>query len=115
MHPGRERAGLLPNRGLTLDEMKERIRKGIDVSLMRDEPARDTHLEWLKKNRPPVIWAPAKKNATSDKRIRVSDERRFLAEIERLGVEVPEYRLVSADEIPFDEDAGEVPVEEDEV
>ncbi|MFI9009920.1 Eco29kI family restriction endonuclease [Actinosynnema sp. NPDC053489] len=101
VHPGRERAGLLPNRSLTLEEMRSRIKRGIEISLMNDEFSRDGKLRQLKNERPSVIWAPARKD-DKDRRMRVFDERRFLREVDRLGIEVPRYRCVSEQEALFE-------------
>ncbi|EHR48750.1 Eco29kI restriction endonuclease [Saccharomonospora marina XMU15] len=95
MHPGRERAGQLPNRRLTLAEIRDRVAEGVEISLIRKDDVRDKRIAAMKRTK--VIWSPPSGKST-DKRIHVADERRFLAEIERLGLSVPEYRTNSADE-----------------
>lgn len=101
IHPGRDRAGLLPNRSLTLDEMKARIIEGVRISLISDNESRDARLESL--NRPSTIWSPPRKG-DPDKRIIVRDEVRFLMEVKRMGLESLQYRVDSTTELPFDTD-----------
>ncbi|SDM62461.1 Eco29kI restriction endonuclease [Lentzea albidocapillata subsp. violacea] len=100
MHPGRRRAGELPNRQLTLDEVRARVRKGVEISLMNESEDRDNAIVELREQKPPVIWGLPKRG-TRDKRLLVSDEERFLAELRRIGVNAPDYRHVSTAEIPF--------------
>jgi hypothetical protein len=71
------------------------------ISLMADDEARDQKLAALRGSRPKVIWALARAKS-HDKRICVADESRFLAEINRLGVAAPEYRVVSENELPLE-------------
>lgn len=107
VHPGRERAGYLPNRGLTLEEMLARIARGIDISLMPSGPEKETAISQLQAERPPVIWAPAK-SRDSDKRMRVADPERFNREVERMGITVEpvDYRVVGADEVEDEAEAA---------
>ncbi|MFE5565476.1 Eco29kI family restriction endonuclease [Amycolatopsis japonica] len=101
MHPGRDRAGLLPHRSLTLDEMRARVMEGVRISLISDNGARDARLESL--TRPTTIWSPPRKG-DPDQRIIVRDEIRFLAEVERMGLENLQYRVESTAELPLDND-----------
>lgn len=101
MHPGRDRAGLLPHRSLTLDDMRDRIIEGVRISLISDSGSRDSRLENL--NRPSTIWSPSRKS-DPDKRIIVRDEVRFLTEVKRMGLESLQYRVDSTTELPFDND-----------
>jgi hypothetical protein len=100
VHPGRPRAGQLPNRKFTLGEMLERIERGIEISLTPEGKRRNDLLDQLRSERYPVIWAPAK-DRDPNQRLRVSDEHRFLAEIERMGISISDndYRTVAASEI----------------
>ncbi|WP_081809621.1 Eco29kI family restriction endonuclease [Amycolatopsis keratiniphila] len=101
MHPGRGRAGPLPHRGLTLDEMKARVAEGVRISLISDNESRDARLDALP--RPSTIWVPAKK-LDPDKRIWVRDEDRFLSEVKRMGLATPQYRTDSTMGLPFDDE-----------
>lgn len=95
VHPGRARAGAWPNRKRTLDEMLSWVEQGIRVSLMPEGADRQAALIDLRSDKPPVIWSPAP-NRDPDRRPLVGDERRFLAEVERLGLIIAptEYRVV---------------------
>jgi hypothetical protein len=70
IHPVRPGAGGVCNRRFTRSEMENRIRRGIDISLMPDGIDRDEALGDLKAQRAQMIWSPAKKGAR-DKRLRV--------------------------------------------
>jgi hypothetical protein len=104
MHPGRERAGQMPNRKLTLEEMRSLVSECVAISVMTDNEQRDMRIDLLRTSRPPTIWAPAKTNS-ADKRIRVSDEKRFLAEMKRLGLTPQKYVVTSEAELEQDSDA----------
>jgi hypothetical protein len=105
VHPGRLRAGGLCNRRFTLGEMHERIAMGVRIALMDEGPERDKAVKELKAFRRPQIWKPAKR---SSDQIIVGDEPRFLAEMERLGEQPPEYVLAGADQADQEADPEEV-------
>ncbi|WP_169313862.1 Eco29kI family restriction endonuclease [Stackebrandtia nassauensis] len=94
IHPGRARAGEWPNRSFTKDEMLSFVERGIEISLMHESARREAALSVLRENRPPVIWAPAKKS-DPDKRNRIFDEGRFFSEVERMGLTIDpsDYRV----------------------
>ena len=70
---------------------------GVRIALMADGPDRDAAIKELKAYRRLPIWRP-KKNARVSDPIVVIDERRFRAEMERLGEELPEYIVAGAGE-----------------
>lgn len=95
VHPGRPRAGGMCNRRFTLDEMHERIERGVEIALMEEGPDRDAAITALKAYRRPWIWKPGRRAADP---IVVNDEPRFTAEMARLGETVPEYRLANGED-----------------
>jgi hypothetical protein len=70
IHPGRPRAGEICNRRFTRSEMEHRISRGIDISLMTENPGHDWALGDLRTQRAHMIWSPAKKGGR-DRRLRV--------------------------------------------
>lgn len=104
IHPGRSRAGYLPNRRFTLKEMKHRIAEGIAISTMDEGLDRKRRLRALERLRPPVIWAPPKRGA-EDQRIRVAEMPRFMSEVERMGLTLSPDRYVQTEALPATEDS----------
>ncbi|MBB2944597.1 hypothetical protein FB565_004330 [Actinoplanes lutulentus] len=94
VHPGRPRAGRLCNRRFTLAEMHERVRLAIAASVAIDEDEQDDAIATLEDYRKRPIWRP-KLGRESGPRVVVQDIDRFTAEMDRLGLEIPEYRVVS--------------------
>jgi hypothetical protein len=95
IHPGRERAGQLCNRRLTRAEMEDRVRRGIDISLMSEGPERAAALAALKSESTRRIWAPAPRKA-KDQRLRVFRVDAFLQENAELHREIADDEWVAA-------------------
>lgn len=84
IHPGRPRAGNVCNRRFTRSEMENRIRQGIDTSLIEEGPARDRALGDLRAQKARMIWSPARKDAR-DRRFRVFRVDAFESENAAIG------------------------------
>lgn len=102
VHPGRPRAGRLCNRRYTLGEMRERVLLAVVASVLNEGPERQAALEALEAYQKRPIWRPRKQNESGPKVV-VQDQARFLAEMERLGLEVPEHRVVEDEFLPDDD------------
>ncbi|MGX1614790.1 Eco29kI family restriction endonuclease [Micromonospora chalcea] len=100
IHPGRARAGQLPHRQYTRDEMLQGVERAIEISLMPPTDTREAAVTAFRRDRPPVIWQLAK-SRDPDKRLRIFDPQRFFAEADRLGVSLDEseYRIMSTVEV----------------
>jgi hypothetical protein len=93
VHPGRSRAGNVCNRAFTLAEMLERIDLAIMASVTEDESQRADMIQRVKSYSQPVIWKPRETRVGHE--IIVLDQRRFKAEMRRMNLDLPEYRLAS--------------------
>ena len=96
VHPGRQRAGQLPNRYFTLAELEQQVRRGVEISLMEDAETKLHAVEALRTRRPAKMWSPAA--AGRDSRIVVHDAHRFLDEVERMGLTIAstDFRIAEA-------------------
>lgn len=96
IHPGRRAAGM-PNRFMTRREMLDRVARGVEISVMGEGTEREAALTALRTEKLPVIWALADRK-DPDRRMRVFDETRFLAEARRLSLTLgpDDYRLATA-------------------
>lgn len=111
IHPGRPRAGNVCNRRFTRSEMEDRIRQGIDISLMDEGPARDRALGDLRAQRARMIWSPARRGAT-DQRLRVFRVDAFESENAAIGTPIgPEEWCdasgLESEAVPDPEEAAE--------
>jgi hypothetical protein len=70
IHPGRPRAGGICNRRFTRSEMEQRIKHGINISLMPGGADRDQALGMFRAERAQMIWSPAR-SGEDDRRLRV--------------------------------------------
>lgn len=102
IHPGRPRAGRLCNRRFTLEEMRERVHLAVSASVLEEGDERTAAIEALESYQRRPIWRPRKKQEGGP-RVVVQDPVRFLSEMRRLGLEVPEHRVVD-DELDPAED-----------
>ncbi|MFU8871033.1 Eco29kI family restriction endonuclease [Micromonospora sp. SL4-19] len=93
IHPGRPRAGRLCNRRFTLEEMRERVRLAVAASILEEGEERTAAIEALEAYQRRPIWRP-KKSRERGPRVVVQDQARFLSEMARLGLEIPEHRVV---------------------
>jgi hypothetical protein len=93
IHPGRPRAGRLCNRRFTLEEMRERVRLAVAASILEEGDERAAAIEALDAYQKRPIWRPKKSHETGPMVV-VQDHDRFLAEMTRLGLEVPNYQVV---------------------
>ncbi|GAA1290509.1 hypothetical protein Psi02_15210 [Planotetraspora silvatica] len=111
IHPGRSRVtGTTCNRRFTRSEMRERIRLGIDISLMEPGRDRDITLNALRARRANMIWSPPAKRS-KDQRFRVHRSEAFLEENAAIGRVLRENEWfatdTAADLLPDPEEAAE--------
>jgi hypothetical protein len=102
IHPGRPRAGRLCNRRFTLEEMRERVCLAVAASVLPEGRERREAIEALEAYQKRPIWRPRKKDEHGPKVV-VQDQARFFAEMKRLGLEVPEHRVVNDELVPDDD------------
>ncbi|MBO4269093.1 Eco29kI family restriction endonuclease [Microbispora triticiradicis] len=95
IHPGRPRAGEVCNRRYTRSEMEERVKRGIEISLLAPGADRDAALKVLRDAKADMIWSPPKKGE-KDKRLRVFRASAFIEENEALGSEIDTSEWVDA-------------------
>lgn len=68
IHPGRPRAGGICNRSYTRSEMEERVKHGIEISLMPEGPDRNRALRALRAQRAQMIWSEARSGEADNRR-----------------------------------------------
>lgn len=103
LHGGRPRAGRLPpNRSYTRPEADQLVISAVEVFLAWEHGAAATP-DTAPKGKRRAIWSAGDRGDP----VRVHDETRYLAEMKRLGLDVPEYVIdenaPEVDELPLEE------------
>lgn len=107
LHGGRNRAGHLPpNRYYTREEAEQLVTSSIELFLTFKHESTGVSDTLPRINRR-AIWTAGERNMP----VRVHDETRYAAEIERLGLPVPDYvidkNVPGLEELPLEEQDGD--------
>ncbi|WP_018787616.1 hypothetical protein [Micromonospora sp. CNB394] len=82
--------------------MCERVRLAVAASILEEGHERIAAIEALEEYQKRPIWRPKKKREGGP-RVVVQDQARFLSEMARLGLEIPDHRVVDNELVPTED------------